>query len=299
MKRRSINTAAISFLDLISGAVGAGVLLFLAVSVLPRNPADPTEIIDEALAAQLQELQLLKDELGGMRFLVNYRGLEEEAHVEGFRDRILRSRNHLEAIEDGLHHLMDVYRRSEETRVRMETTRAERQEELQTISARTAELQRQFYERRFVFITMNFSERPDVDLHVIDPAGNRFFYGCRDANHCAELRSARGLLTADDTEGPGLEVWYVNEMPSGRYQVCINLYDRSADNRAEVYVLVHSGRRIERQRAVIELARGGPRPGQPTVRVDSDQGPIDLIKVADVIVTDSGEARIQMFGDGS
>ena len=255
MKRRSINTSAISFLDLISGAVGAGVLLFLAVSVLPRNPADPTDIIDEAMAAQLQELQLLKDELGQMRFQVNYRCLEHGAPVEAFRDRIVRSRGHLEAIEDGLHHLMDVYRRSEEIRVRMETTRAERQEEFQTISAQTADLQRQFYARRFLFVTMNFSERPDVDLHVIDPAGHRFFYGCRDASHCADLNSARGLLTADDTEGPGLEVWYVNEMPSGRYQVCINLYDRSADNRAEVYVLVHSGRRIERQRALIDLAR--------------------------------------------
>ena len=43
----------------------------------------------------------------------------------------------------------------------------------------------------------------DVDLHVIDPAGNEFHYG----NKTIASRPEAGELSADTTRTPGVEIW--------------------------------------------------------------------------------------------
>jgi len=58
----------------------------------------------------------------------------------------------------------------------------------------------------------------DVDLHVIDPNGNRFNYGAKN------FRGVPGLLSEDSLSGPGAEVWEIEQPPPGIYRVILDLY---------------------------------------------------------------------------
>ena len=64
------------------------------------------------------------------------------------------------------------------------------------------------------------TERHDVDLHVIDVAGEEFHFQNR------VIPGRPGELSVDTTSGPGVEIWEVSAAPVGEYQVFYNLYDK-------------------------------------------------------------------------
>src|SRR5690554_1376552 len=60
-KRREINAFSISFLDLLSGALGAVIILYVAI---PKNPpADPDKVDRSVVESYVQELKKADDEL--------------------------------------------------------------------------------------------------------------------------------------------------------------------------------------------------------------------------------------------
>lgn len=78
-KRREINAFSISFLDLLSGALGAVIILYVAI---PKNPpADPDKVDKSVVEAYVQELAKADDEIKKVKEelqLVNAKLLEEE-----------------------------------------------------------------------------------------------------------------------------------------------------------------------------------------------------------------------------
>ena len=78
--------------------------------------------------------------------------------------------------------------------------------------------------RTFLAVVIQWgTESHDVDLHVIDPAGNEFFYNAR------RHRPHPGELSADTTNGPGVEIWEVAQAPPGEYRVLYNLYGHNGN----------------------------------------------------------------------
>jgi hypothetical protein len=65
----------------------------------------------------------------------------------------------------------------------------------------------------------------DVDLHVINPKGNEFFFQAhnQDGTHFPEVQA---FLTVDSQHGPGAEVWLEPQPMTGDYQLFATLYDR-------------------------------------------------------------------------
>jgi hypothetical protein len=105
--------------------------------------------------------------------------------------------------------------------------------------------------------------RQDVDMHVVDPAGNEFYYDDtnRDGN---TFPGEDAFLTVDSRDGPGVEVWLNPTAEAGEYRILANLYDRdqNPDNplpRFKVYsrdeIFEIPGRVLDTQREKVEMFR--------------------------------------------
>ena len=117
--------------------------------------------------------------------------------------------------------------------------------------------------RKFLLVTISWSDDDDVDLHVVDPAGNEFYYGAR--SHAGS--GAR--FEEDTTDGPGNEVWLHPQVTPGEYRVYYNLFsDGGAPGVSVRGSVVHSIDRDELPSR--RLTREGNRTLVATVVVDRD-----------------------------
>lgn len=113
--------------------------------------------------------------------------------------------------------------------------------------------------------------RQDVDMHVVDPAGNEFYYEKTNRDG-SDFPGEDAFLTVDSRVGPGVEVWLNPTADQGEYRVLANLYarDGNTDNplpRFKVYtrdkIFEIPGQALNRQRQKVEMFR---------LRVDGDGG---------------------------
>ncbi|MEM9830924.1 MAG: IPT/TIG domain-containing protein [Bacteroidota bacterium] len=82
-----------------------------------------------------------------------------------------------------------------------------------------------------VQITLTWDNTADLDLHVIDPNGERIAY-------FSSVSSSGGMLDVDDVDGFGPEniFWQQQQAPQGDYQVEVNHYDGESPSNFTVLV---------------------------------------------------------------
>ena len=123
--------------------------------------------------------------------------------------------------------------------------------------------------RKFLLVTISWGgvRGDDVDMHVVDPNGNEYYYGAR------EHPRSDARFEEDSLNGPGNEVWLQRQVIPGEYRIYYNPFRL---NSPEVYVrgrVVHPATRHEfRERRLVD---GGRRELVATVVVD-DQGNITV-----------------------
>lgn len=73
------------------------------------------------------------------------------------------------------------------------------------------------------------TEKQDIDLHVIDPAGNEFYFKKhnRDRNH---FPNSNAEISVDQIKGPGVEVWEYYKAVEGSYKIYALLYSRNGNS---------------------------------------------------------------------
>jgi len=59
-----------------------------------------------------------------------------------------------------------------------------------------------------------------VDLHVVDPRGNEYYYAAR------TFQGSDAALEEDNTRGPGNEIWLSPSALPGTYEVYINMFSK-------------------------------------------------------------------------
>jgi len=105
--------------------------------------------------------------------------------------------------------------------------------------------------------------RQDVDMHVVDPAGNEFYYE-RTNRDGSTFPGEDAFLTVDSRDGPGVEVWLNPTAEAGEYRVMANLYHRDGNpenpqphfkvySRDEIFEI--PGEVLTRQRQKVEIFR--------------------------------------------
>ena len=78
----------------------------------------------------------------------------------------------------------------------------------------------------FLIVVINWkTSKHDIDLHVVDPNGNEFYYSKK------KIRGVNGELSEDTTRGPGVEVWEISKAAPGDYKVYYNFYSSGDNNR--------------------------------------------------------------------
>ena len=111
----------------------------------------------------------------------------------------------------------------------------------------------------------------DVDLHLIDAAGNEFFYQQR------TFPGRPGELSVDTTNGPGVEIWEVPEAPPGEYQVIYNFF------------ATHDNPEATNVTGGVYYRDGHIRLGERRL---TEEGRENAILVAIVTVTDDGRVEV-------
>ncbi|KAG7349967.1 hypothetical protein IV203_012564 [Nitzschia inconspicua] len=87
-------------------------------------------------------------------------------------------------------------------------------------------------------ITLTWSDDySDVDLHIIEPGGNKVFFGSKCGDSCPEdagscdfvspdLAGSCAYLDRDDTDGRGPEHYYARNPKDGKYKLYVNMWNR-------------------------------------------------------------------------
>lgn len=229
MKRREINIFNISFLDLISGALGAVVLLFIIVPKLDSKAQDSLEALNE-LNVQVEQLD---DLLENAKNNIPKELYEEiEAQIDALKNTIADLEDSVAELQEELDKCKERIQQLENQITELTEQNTAQQQEINDLNKKVSELE-QKAERiegsaRFVIVTLGWDTiGDDVDLHVIDPSGNEFFWDK------TTITGVPGELTKDEREGPGFEVFKVTAAKPGRYQIKARLY-KSVSGQAPV-----------------------------------------------------------------
>jgi hypothetical protein len=210
---REISVFNMSMLDVITGALGA--FLMIMIILFPHYNRDTSELIAEI---QEQEARIA--------------ALESEANAAQLaladaRAEVTEAERRAEAAEE----------LPEEAAAELEAAvaaRAEAERRANTADAELAEAERRAREseterdrlrerldKTFLVVLIQWqSDAQDVDMHVVDPSGAHFNFGR------STVDGRRGELSEDQTGGPGIEVWQIEEADPGEYRVYVKLYAR-------------------------------------------------------------------------
>lgn len=224
-RNREINIFSMSALDLFASALGAFILISVALfPYFPNTGHSPEDIaaLRQALTDAQQQLQQCESELAQTR------------------GELAQAQQELQRLQGQLQQAQD---------------------QLQSCQA---ELR-----KKFLLVLISWGTSDDVDLHVVDPQGNEFYY---------ERRTHSGTpakFEEDNIRGPGNEIWLHPQATPGDYKLYYKLYSKR--NRSAVQV-----------RGAILTPEG--RQSVPGIRLRREN---DKPLVAIVTVDNEGNARLR------
>ena len=267
MKRRNreISIFSMSALDLFASALGAFILLTIVIFPYfpntsrveiepPPLPPPPNPGLQQQLSEVQGQLAEAQRQLAEARQDVSE--LEDvQDRIGAVEDQLATSREQLAQAEADAADLGQTHDRLADAEEQLAGAR-EREDRLEE----ALEGERR---RKFLLVTISWDGEDDVDLHIVDPRGNEYYYGNR--RHSGSLAQ----FEEDTVRGPGNEVWLHPVVEPGHYAIFYNLFSkrgRSVDVRGSV---VHSRDRHELQ--AVPLSVEGDRRHVATVVVDEQR----------------------------
>ena len=230
-----------SALDLFASALGAFILI--AIVIFPYFPntsrvVAPPPPLPDARQAQgdIRTLEVVQERLA-----------EVESELATSRTRLAGVTVDARALADAQARLADLRGRLVDADTRERRLEAALQDEQR---------------RKFLLITISWDRDDDVDLHIVDPRGNEYYYLAR--HHAG----SPAQFEEDTTDGPGNEMWLHPRVEPGEYAVYYNLYSRRSNAVTVRGSAVHSDGREELPRA--QLSREGMRRLVATVVVTQE-----------------------------
>ena len=254
-RNREINIFNLSMMDVISGALGA--FLIIVIILFPYYRKD--------IASENREL---REKLNAAETAL--------AQAEEARQQVQQS---LERAEQARRQAELARQQAEQARQQAEQARLQAEQAAQQANTQLQQAQqalkdcRERENKTFMVIVIKWQTLAhDVDLHVIDPSGAEFFYQRK------SIPGRPGELSEDDQLGPGNEVWEVRQAPPGKYKVYYNLYNRHGNSQNPVV----SGRVFYRD--------GSKEFRDITLTRDSYKTPVAIITVKE-----NGDVEIESF----
>lgn len=245
MKRKDINIFGTSFLDLLSGALAAVIILYIIVPKMSSSQQSALEEIEQ-MNIQVEELSSLLEQIENSVpqdvFQELQQRLEElEQTVSNLSSQVANLEQRLSSAE------------SENERLRAELEQL--RQENQTLQERVQEIQEQqpqqdgqgisdgkvFGINADVGVVCFWRENVDVDLHVKDlSSGRECYYGQKNTPFGNLNEDIQSRTTSDDDR---YELFYQQHPVPGEYEISL-VYYAGQTNRATVegYIVMHPGR---------------------------------------------------------
>ncbi len=123
---------------------------------------------------------------------------------------------------------------------------------------------RERLENTFLIVVINWKTNDDIDLHVVVPSGQEFYYK---KPTFAAVPGAE--LSEDTTTGPGVEVWEISTAHPGEYKIYYNLFNKKGSSSTTVKgrVYFRDGRKFFKEKTLTQQKQ---KPLVATVTVKSD-----------------------------
>jgi hypothetical protein len=196
IRSREINIFSMSALDLFASALGAFMLLTIAALPFFPNTGDSPELVAELEATMGQELDAANEALEQMSL-----------ELEAANDALEQAQIELALCQSEAQNIPEIIL-------------TDVQDELESCQAQLAQT--------FAMVVINWPTEDDVDLHIIDPSGNEYYYAARN------FPGSDAALAEDNTNGPGNEIWLSPSATEGDYEVYINMFTKRDSNNAVV-----------------------------------------------------------------
>lgn len=120
----------------------------------------------------------------------------------------------------------------------------------------------QMNKKSFLLVLISWSTKnDDIDLHLIDPNGNEFYYKYK------RYADSEAALEEDTQRGPGSEIWLHPKATPGQYKVYLKYYKKNNPFAKVRGAIVHQGGRSQINTT---LTRQGEKPLIATIILDNE-----------------------------
>jgi len=266
MKRKEINIFGASFLDLLSGALGAVIILFVIVPKMTTHEQETLQELED-LNIQVNEISSIMEQLENSVPSTLYQQLEQQ--IEEMRNTISSLTAHVEtlqarnaALEEENNQLREQVRNYEV--VQRENQAA--QERIRQLEERVRELEQELQERQetpaeisggMIFgtnadlgVVCIWPENVDVDLIVKNIQTEEIcYFGSKNHPWGNLLEDVRNHTNGDDR----YELFYQKEIVPGTYQISVKIYTSAQSPwngipaTVDGYVVMHPGKRNQKR----------------------------------------------------
>lgn len=246
-KNREISIFSMSVLDLFASALGAFIILFMVL--LPFYLKVDPDLIDEnrqlrednqQLQAQNQDLQQQLAECQAENQRLQGELAQAQSQVEDLQQQLQECRAQNQALQQRVAALEEQNQNLQAENQRLQE-QVERQARLQQALQACEEARRRAEGRaesceeklKYTFLAVAIewaTEMQDVDMHLVDPAGNVFSYQ-KDNRDRSDYPGVDAELSKDSKVGPGVELWQTPNAKHGIYKVYANLYNRRGNRK--------------------------------------------------------------------
>ena len=229
MKRRNreVNIFSMSMLDVLSCALGAFLLIMLVLFYYAKptleavsNIQKEKEEIEEKLAVVTNDLETSEEKRKECEEQLNKALANLQNAETANKECEERVREAREALQRAVAENDVCSEQLREVRVALQTAEAKAAAAAGNLEDCEARMERTFLVVYIKWKAVNH----DIDLWVIDPDGNKFYFDKK------KITGVPGELSEDSLVGPGNEIWEIRDAPAGTYKVYANFYKKSANN---------------------------------------------------------------------
>lgn len=243
-RNRDINIFSMSALDLFASALGAFILLTLILMPYYLKT-------DKDLMADLQQCREALAESEAAR-----QALQTE--LQANQQAAQRAQEALEESQQALAQCQQQQEASQQA-----------QEALAQCQQQHDQCLKQLAQTFLAVVIQWETARHDVDLHVVDPTGAEFYFQRK------RISGRPGELSADTTQGPGVEIWEVVNAPPGTYKVYYRFYAKKGNPQAATVKGAVYYRGGHHRLSPVTLNAEGEKPLVATLEVN-ENGDIDI-----------------------
>ena len=243
-RNREINIFSLSAIDLFCSGMGA--VMVISVILMPYYLRPETAGLVQELAEARARVEALEAAMANT---------EEIVSMDEVRDELAELRSERGAMASALNE------------ARADLAEAEARE----LRSEAESLRGQFVTPFLVIIVSWDNPADDVDLHIVDPNGNRFYF--ENGRH----RGSPAYIEVDSIRGPGNEVWIHPSATPGTYRIeCVFYQDVPPIGPVTVRgVAIFQGGRLE----FPPLSLPGANQNSPRIMAEvvvSEQGEVSL-----------------------